>query len=143
VSTPLHRQFSIERLSCHDWIKAFLKGGKRLCPTQKNILPVWDLQLVLQALRGKPFEPMVSGRLNRLTWKVAFLVAIFTAKRIGELQALSKSERCLTISADGVTLHLNPAFIPKVNKQANREMETFLVPSVHKYSIHALSVSSY
>ena len=123
-----HRQFPLERLSCHEWVKAFLKGAKRFCPTLKNILPVWDLQLVLQALRGRPFEPMLSGRLKWLTLKVVFLVAICTAKRIGELQALSAADRYIKLSADGVTLHLNPAFIPKVNKAANRELETFLVP---------------
>jgi len=118
----------LDRLSKHDWVKAFIKGAKRLCPSLKSILPVWDLQLVLQSLQSAPFEPLVSGTLARLSWKVAFLLAVTTAKRIGELQALSVSDRFLTISPAGVRLRLNPSFIPKVNSVDNREMETFLVP---------------
>jgi len=56
-----HRQFPLERLSRHEWVKAFLKGVQRLCPSLKSILPVWNLQLVLQALQGQPFEPMSSS----------------------------------------------------------------------------------
>ena len=123
-----HSAFPLDALSGHPWVRAFLKGAKRLCPKLKDILPKWSLQLVLQSLRGVPFEPMVSGRLKWLTIKTAFLLAIVTAKRVGELQAFSVDDRYLSISQEGVRLRLNPCFIPKVNTSGNREMESFLAP---------------
>jgi len=122
-----HRRFPLESLSRHQWIKAFIKGASRICPAQRNILPVWDLQLVLEALRGPPFEPLV-GDLKWLTLKVAFLLAITTAKRIGELQALSVDHQYYHSSPAGIRLKLNKAFVPKVNSDKNRDLETFLVP---------------
>lgn len=123
-----HRQFPLERLSRHEWVKAFMAGARRLCPYQKNILPVWNLQWVLSALQLEPFEPIDFRNLQWLSWKVAFLLAITTAKRVGELQALSSSPRFCISSAEGIKLILNPAFVPKVNSDANRQKETFLVP---------------
>ena len=123
-----HRQFPLKHLSGNEWVTAFVAGAKRLCPRHKDILPVWNLQWVLSALRGDPFEPLSSRRLDWLTWKVAFLLAITTAKRVGELQALSCSPRFCISSAEGIKLILNPAFIPKVNSDANRQKETFLAP---------------
>ncbi|KAK0136265.1 hypothetical protein N1851_027837 [Merluccius polli] len=48
--------------------------------------------------------------------KVAFLLAITSAKRVGELQALSVAETCLRWNPDGsgVVLWPNVAFLPKV-----------------------------
>jgi len=123
-----HVRFPLKALSHHPWVTAFIKGAQRLCPRVRDILPVWDLQLVLSALREPPFEPMLSTRLDWLTWKLAFLVAVTTAKRIGEIQAFSVDSRYLTCSAAGVRLALNPVFIPKVNTQANRQAEVFLEP---------------
>ena len=123
-----HISFPLEQLSCHPWVKAFLKGAKRLCPVMKDVLPVWDLQFVLNALLHPPFEPMLTTRLDWLTWKTVFLVAITTAKRIGEIKALSAVERYTCITPAGIRLRLNPYFIPKVNSQANREAEMFLEP---------------
>jgi hypothetical protein len=71
---------------------------------------------------------MGSHRIDLLTYKTAFLLAITSAKRIGELQALSSNPRYLDISADGIRLRLNPAFVPKVNKPQNREQELFFTP---------------
>lgn len=51
---------------------------------------MWDLSLVLQALTGEPFEPMESCAVKLLTLKAFFFfVAITTARRVSELEALS------------------------------------------------------
>lgn len=123
-----HRLFPLTALSRHVWVKNFLKGAHRLCPRAKDIHPVWDLQLVLQSLRDVPFEPMVSGRLRWLTLKTIFIIAITSAKRVGEIQALSMNPKYLNISPAGVRLRLNPSFIPKVNSEENRESEILLPP---------------
>ena len=46
--------------------------------------------MVLQFLRGPPFEPLASASLRALTQKVLFLVSLATAPRVGELQAVSR-----------------------------------------------------
>ena len=52
--------------------------------------PTWDLEVVLRYLRSSTFEPLSSLSLHSLTKKVLFLVLLATAKRVGELQALSR-----------------------------------------------------
>ena len=123
-----HKDLPLEKLSGHPWVKSFLKGIARLYPSIKNRHPTWNLQLVLQSLRGHPFEPLQPGRLKMMTYKVALLLAITTAKRVGELKALSVDHRYLIIDQTGIRLRLNPAFIPKVNTQQNREKEVFFTP---------------
>ena len=49
-----------------------------------------------------------------LTLKVVFLIAITSAKRIGELGALMAREPFVTVFDDGVILSLDHSFIPKV-----------------------------
>ena len=63
---------------------------------------------MLEALQQDPFEPLTSGRLVFLTFKTAFLLAVTSAKRVGELKALSASQRYTQITPAGVRLWLNP-----------------------------------
>ncbi|KAK0135471.1 hypothetical protein N1851_028682 [Merluccius polli] len=64
------------------------------------------MPLVLEALCQPPFEPLGN---------TAFLLAIASAKRVGELHSLSVSQACMSWNADGsgVALWLNPSFLPK------------------------------
>ena len=54
-----------------------------LCP------PAWDVSLVLQSLTGAPYEPLQTCKECFLAQKTLFLLALASAKRIGELHALS------------------------------------------------------
>lgn len=54
--------------------------------------PKWDLSLVLQGLTKAPFEPIEEASLRFLTLKTILLVAVTSARRISELQALSIKE---------------------------------------------------
>ena len=49
----------------------------------------WNLDVVLSFLMGPPFEPLQECSLELLTSKTIFLLALATAKRVSELQALS------------------------------------------------------
>ena len=71
---------------------------------------------MLQSLTRAPYEPMDQSDLRSLSRKTALLLALASAKRVGELQALSVSPDCLRWKADGsgVDLWPNPAFLPKV-----------------------------
>ena len=51
--------------------------------------PVWDVSLVLQSLTGAPYEPLRTCEERFLAQKTLFLLALASAKRIGELHALS------------------------------------------------------
>ena len=52
-------------------------------------LPAWDVSLVLQSLTGAPYEPLRTCEERFLAQKTLFLLALASAKRIGELHALS------------------------------------------------------
>ena len=51
--------------------------------------PAWDVALVLQSLTGAPYEPLQTCDERFLAQKMLFLLALASAKRIGELHALS------------------------------------------------------
>ena len=51
--------------------------------------PSWDLMITLEHLMGSSFEPLTEPNMRQLTKKMMFLVALTTAKRIAELQAIS------------------------------------------------------
>ncbi|KAK0151644.1 hypothetical protein N1851_007054 [Merluccius polli] len=103
-------------VGCHRLVSLFLRGVLRLCPPRTLRAPAWDLPLVLEAMSLPPFEPLTQVGLKWLSMKVAFLLAITSAKRVGELQALSLAETCLRWNPDGsgVVLWPNVAFLPKV-----------------------------
>ena len=50
--------------------------------------PAWDVSLVLQSLTGAPYEPLRTCEERFLAQKMLFLLALASAKRIGELHAL-------------------------------------------------------
>ena len=51
--------------------------------------PAWDVSLVLQSLTGAPYEPLRTCEERFLAQKTLFLLALASAKCIGELHALS------------------------------------------------------
>ena len=51
--------------------------------------PAWDVSLVLQSLTGAPYEPLRTCEERFLAQKTLFLLALASAKRIGELHSLS------------------------------------------------------
>ena len=69
----------------HDLLRSFQVEA----PVREVRPPSWDLPTVLNFLRSSPFEPLSSASLRDLTRKTLFLIALATAERVGELQALS------------------------------------------------------
>ena len=61
--------------------------------------PAWDVTLVLQSLTQAPYEPLQTSDGCFLTQKTFFLLALASAKQIGELHALS---HCISRSRDWV-----------------------------------------
>ena len=66
-----------------------------LCSFARSVNPVelrppaWDVSLVLQSLTGAPYEPLRTCEERFLAQKTLFLLALVSAKRIGELHAVS------------------------------------------------------
>ncbi len=74
--------------------------------------------LLLDALSMSPFEPLDKVDLKILSFKMALLLALASAKRVSEIHAFSVHSACLQfMSGDaGVFLKPNPAFMPKILK---------------------------
>ena len=70
--------------------------------------PAWDLSKVLTYLVSPAFEPLSQASFRALTMKTLFLLALATAKRVGELQALSS---VVTFVAGDACLSYIPQFV--------------------------------
>ena len=70
----------------HDLLRSFQVEA----PVREVRPPSWDPPSVLNFLRFSPLEPLSSASLRDLTRKTLFLNSLATAKRVGELQALSR-----------------------------------------------------
>jgi len=86
---------------------------------------------LLRSLATAPYKLLEQSDFKFLSHKTAFLLAIYSAKRMSELHALSVSSEYLRWRAEyaGVSLWPNPFFLPKVvsPQTVNQaiEMETF------------------
>ena len=88
--------------------------------------PSWDLPTVLNYLRSPSFEPLSSASLRDLTCKTLFLPSLATAKRVGELQALS---RRVSFSSSSAGLSYVPEFVAKTESAIRPLPRSFEVKS--------------
>ncbi|XP_068133643.1 uncharacterized protein [Hyperolius riggenbachi] len=126
VQTAALSVFLQRKLSEDEFFIRFFRAVNRIRPVIRSQVPPWDLNLVLQALMDEPFEPLEEISEKLLTLKTAFLLAISSARRVGEIQALSIAEPYCIISEDRVTLKLDAAFLPKVCSRFHRSQEIYL-----------------
>lgn len=103
----------------------FSKNRKGSVLRSTSRFPPWDLNLVLSKLTGPPFELLASCSLLLLLWKVIFLVAITSARKVFEIKAFT-SEASYTIFFNKVQLRLYPAFLPKVASHFHSNQIIFL-----------------
>ena len=81
-------RFQLPELSSHLVLRDLLRSFRLAAPFRP---PAWDLAAVLTYLNSAVFEPLRVASLQNLTKKALFLLALATAKCVGELQALSRS----------------------------------------------------
>ena len=93
--------------------------------------PAWDLSMVLRFLNSSAFEPLSDAPLRALTQKVLFLLALATAKRIGELQALSS---VVTFVHGDACLSYVPQFVAKSESLTRSIPRSFLVKSLSDFA---------
>ena len=109
-------RFILPELSSHFILHDLLRSFHLDRPLPSSRVPPWDLLLVLCFLRGPPFEPLASCSLHDLTQKVLFLVSLATARRVGELQAVSRD---VSFSGSDIYLSYLPEFRAKTEPSVN------------------------
>ncbi|XP_041422215.1 uncharacterized protein LOC121394688 isoform X2 [Xenopus laevis] len=117
------------RLANEDIIRTFLQGVAHIMPPFRPPVAGWDLNLVLEALLDPPFEPLSSVSDTWITYKVVFLVAISSTRRVSELSALSCEPPYLIFHKDKAVLRTVPTFLPKVVSAFHVNQE-IVVPSL-------------
>ena len=93
----------------------------------RSLFPTWSLAKTLEYLKSSTFEPLSSCDWRNLTKKVLFLVALATAKRIGELQAISHS---VSFQNEDAVLSYLPDFVAKTETYKNPVARSFKLKSV-------------
>ena len=95
--------------------------------------PNWDISLVLQSLTRAPYEPLRSADERFLAQKTLVLIALASAKRIGELHALSY--RVSHSRAWGeVSFVFVPGFVAKTLDPSSQDprFDSFTIPALPK-----------
>ena len=95
--------------------------------------PNWDISLVLQSLTRAPYEPLRSADERFLAQKTLVLLALASAKRIGELHALSY--RVSHSRAWGeVSFVFVPGFVAKTQDPSSQDprFDSFTIPALPK-----------
>ena len=100
-------------------------------PRVTPILPQWDLGIVLEALSKPPCEPLREASFKHLTLKTVFLLAMASAGRRSELQALRFDQNYIQFKPKGagVTLFFSPEFRRK-NQKPNQVNDPWYIPAV-------------
>ena len=123
-------RFVLPELSSHFVLHDPLRSFRLERPLPSLHVPPWDLSRVLAFLRGPPFEPLPFCSLRGLTRKVLFLVSLATARRVGELQAVSA---VVSFSGEDVYLSCLPEFRAKSESASRPLPRSFFVRSLHDF----------
>ena len=123
-------RFVLPELSSHFVLRDLLRSFRLERPLSSWRVPPWDLSLVLSFLRGPPFETLSSCSLRDLIRKVLFLLSLATARRVGELQALSSR---VSSSGDDLFLSYLPEFLAKTETSVRPLPRSFPVRSLRDF----------
>ncbi|XP_073434691.1 leucine-rich repeat-containing protein 4C isoform X1 [Dendrobates tinctorius] len=96
-------------IAANRWVARFIKSCHRSRPVSLPKIAPWDLNLVLEALTKEPFEPIQQISTKNLTLKTIILVALTSARRVSDLQALSVNPPYTQIYQDRVVMRTDPA----------------------------------
>ena len=111
----------------HDLLRSFHVEA----PVREVRPPSWDLSTLLDFLRSSSFEPLSATSLRDLTRKTLFLISLATAKRVGELQALS---HCVPFSSSSAGLSYVPEFVAKTESALRPLPRSFEVKSLGDFA---------
>ncbi|XP_071963321.1 uncharacterized protein [Antedon mediterranea] len=120
-------------ISSSSVITQLIRGMFRQRPPVKVLIPRWDVNVVLAALTRPPFEPMSKASLYNLSLKTAFLLALSSCKRRGELHALTLEPGHVRFERGGVRLVFRKDFLAKTQTLKYSPPAVF-VPTITSYS---------
>ena len=124
-------KFKLPLLGQDSVIKDLIRSFAIQNPRSPKFYPSWDLNFVLDYLRSSVFEPLSEKDLRTLSMKVLFLVSLATARRIGELQALS---RVVPSQGEDLILSYLPSFIAKTETVNNPIPRSFVLKSLSGFA---------
>ena len=124
-------KFPLPEISTSPILKDLIRSFEISAPRPLFLPPPWDLDKVLQYLSGPPFEPLARASFLNKTKKALFLLAMATAKRVSELQALSFS---VSFQGEDLVLYYDPFFRAKKESAANPLPRSVIVPSLADFA---------
>ena len=124
-------RFHLPSLSSDPVIRDLLRSFRLSSAERVLRPPAWDLSKVLQYLVTSAFEPLSQAPFRALTLKTLFLLALATAKRVGELQALSSL--VTFVGADACVSYI-PQFVAKSESLTRSIPRSFLVKSLADFA---------
>ena len=116
-------RFVLPELSSH-FVLHDLQFFRLERPLSSSRVPPWDLLSMIH------FEPLSSCSLRDLTQKILFLVALATARRVGELQAVSSA---VSMSGEDMFLSYLPEFRAKTGSSSNPLPRSFCIRSLRDF----------
>ena len=120
-------KFPLPEISSSPVLKDLIRSFEISAPRPIFPPPPWDLDKVLEFLSGPPFEPLARASFLDKTKKALFLLAMATAKRVSELQALSFS---VSFQGEDLVLYYDPFFRAKTESVINPLPRSVVVPSL-------------
>ena len=124
-------RFHLPSLSSNPVLRDLLRSFRLSSAERLLRPPAWDLSLVLRFLNSSAFEPLSQAPLRALLQKTLFLLALATAKRVGELQALSS---VVTFVGHDACLSYVPQFVAKSESLTRSIPRSFLVKSLSDFT---------
>ena len=119
------------RVVLHRTISDMISSMELQRPRITPVLPQWDLGVVLEALSKSPYEPLREASFKHLTLKTVFLLAMASAGRRSELDALRFDQNYMQFKPKGagVTLYFSPEFMRK-NQKLNQVNDPWFIPAI-------------
>jgi integrase len=108
-----------------------LKGMFHIRPPVRELIPEWDLPLVLQFVASSEYSKLAKLSLADLSARTAFLLAIACGRRCSELSALSILPQHLRFSVEGACLLPRAGFLAK-NQALDFTPEPIFLPDLRK-----------
>ena len=124
-------RFHLLSLSSDPVLRDLLQSFKLSSAERVLRPPAWDLARVLQFLNSSHFEHLSQASLLALSQKALFLLGLATAKRVGELQALSSVVTFVGLDA---CLSYIPQFVAKSESLTRSIPRSFLVKSLSDFA---------
>ena len=108
------RQLGQPTFSENNLIRDTLRGASNYEARNPRRCPSWDLFLVLNSLKGSPYEPLAKAELKFLSFKTLFLIALASGRRMSEVTNFSGLAGDIAREPDGsFTLKFLPEFLAK------------------------------